>query len=304
MNINYRSLALTVCASSLLLSFPSMAQVTGNIDIANENEFTRFDDQNVDDRGFSKLAISGFFQNADLYPGWFAGFYNMREDGYSGRFGNQHYENGNSVMEVTIGKFNEAFWGNWGAEVMMGHESAPDAYKIRPKVFAWYPVTDRLHFNGYAMYVYQEPRKNAQESDEQVMTELELEPQFTYRINNNFTPFVKLFWRDRHQEITSSANADRIENEYAIKPGVNMFFDKWKISLWGEMGRWEISTSQELLKRYDYWRISGSTDVPISDSFSFNTELGYQENYNPKGPWDNSSPAKVPFVKLGIRYLF
>lgn len=154
------------------------------------------------------------------------------------------------------------------------------------------------------MYVYQDTKLNEDQKEEQRMTEFETEPKLEYRFSDDFGSFMKVYWRDRLQEMPDNWNADRTERELSVKPGIWANFDEWKTSLWAEFGTWELTTPSETLKAYDYWRIAGTAEYQILDNLAFTSELGYQQNYNPYGPWDNTSSAYVPFVKLGIRYNF
>ncbi|WP_278183015.1 OmpG porin family protein [Vibrio misgurnus] len=295
------SIAMTAMFTVSPLAF---ATLTGSIDLRNETEITRFDNPLQADRGYQKWEVAGFFQDQYKHPGWFGGFYLMREDGFEGQWGNQTYNGGNSVNELYLGKFNDASWGNWGAEVMIGHESGPDAYKIRPKAFAWYPITDQLHLSGYAMYVIQDTRLNEDEQEMQMMTELEVEPKLEYRISEEFGVNFSLYWRDRHQDLPKTWNADRTEQEFALKPGVYFNYGTLKTTLWTEFGTWELTSPSEKLKAYDFWRIGSTADYPMANYLTFTSELGYQNNYNTEGPWDRASDAYELFFKLGFRYLF
>ncbi len=291
-------------AAVAAVSLPVSAELTGNIGIGNETEAVRFDNPAQMDRGHQKWEVAGFFQNNSKSPGWFGGFYMMREDGFTGPWEDQTYTGGNSVGEIYLGKFVEASKGNWGAEVMVGHESAPDAYKVRPKVFGWYPLTDKLGLSGYAMYVMQNTRQEETDKPEQMMTELETEPKLEYRISDAFGVNVKAFLRDRHQEMPSDWHADRHEREYALKPGIYYNFSKLKTTLWAEYGDWKLTTPAETLKAFNYWRIGSTADYPLMDDLLFTSELGYQENFDPEGPWDMTSESYQVFVKLGVKYLF
>lgn len=295
----------SIVAATLLAASPSsFATLSGNIDFRNETEITRFDNPAQKDRGYQKWEVAGFFQDQYKHPSWFGGFYLMREDGFEGRWGNQNYKGGNSVSELYLGKVNDTSWGNWGAEVMVGHESAPDAYKVRPKLFGWYPITEQLHLSGYAMYVLQDTRLKEDEKEEQMMTEFEIEPKLEYRVSEEFGVNFKVFWRDRNQDMPKAWNADRNEQEFALKPGIYFNRGKLKSTLWGEFGNFELKTPSETMKAYDFWRIGTTADYPILNDVVFTSELGYQSNYNPEGPWDMTSEAYQLFFKLGFRYLF
>lgn len=295
---------ITLTALSALLALPATvnAELTGNMNIATETESTRFDDPNLTDRGFSKWEVSAFLQDQYKYPSWFGGFYMMNEDGFQGQLEDQTYTGSNSVIETYLGKFNDTSWGNWGAEVMIGHESAPDAYKIRPKVFAWHPITNAISIKGYAMYVLQDTRLAKDEFEAQMMTELETEPEISYQLTDTVGTYLKVFWRDRTQKIYDTSN-DRSEQEFALKPGVTMGFGQLKTSLWAEFGNWKLEDKKEVLREYDYWALAGTAEYPIADSLVLTSRVSYQSNEFKAGPWD-ASDSYVPGFKIGVRYLF
>ncbi|MCW8995265.1 MAG: hypothetical protein OQK77_05580 [Psychromonas sp.] len=302
----------TLTALSALLTLPAIvhAELTGNISVGNETELTRFDDANLTDRGSSKWELSAFLQDQYQHPGWFGGFYMAQEDGFTGPLENQVYTSENSIMETYLGKLTDTSWGNWGLEVMIGHESAPDAYKVRPKITAWSPITNRMSIKGYAMYVMQDTRLAQDQQEEQLMTELETEPEISYQLTDSFGTFFRVYWRDRTQKISGksedrnpNASSDRSEQEFALKPGISMNLGKLKTTLWGEFGNWKLEDKQQVLREYDYKAIAGTAEYPIADSLMLTSEFRYLSQENKEGPWD-ASDAYMPKFKIGVRYLF
>ncbi|MNQ90017.1 hypothetical protein D3C85_1053440 [compost metagenome] len=192
----------------------------GSIGSSIEIDDVRWSDSEKNSGNF-KLATMQAFLKHDELPNWYFGFYNAREDNYSGEFSNQDFKHNNTINEVYVGHIFETYRGNIGTEVLVGSETATKRWKSRFKVWQDLRLTDKWGIAGYAYGEYQ-PRSNEPGNGDLEQTIYEIEPAIQYRINSDLGLFLRPYYYYNRQVRENYGNI--IEEEGKITAG---FWKNW-----------------------------------------------------------------------------
>ncbi|MCG8155772.1 hypothetical protein JMY81_07095 [Brenneria goodwinii] len=274
----------------------------GNIGSKIEIDDTRWKN-NTKNGGKFKLALIQAWLRHDELPGWYFGYWNAREDSYSGQFSNQDYGSTNTINEMYIGKINEFYRGNWGVEVLGGTESASKRWKGRLKLWGESRFTDKWSVSGYIFREYQ-PQSNDSGNGDLEHHIMEMEPALQYRVNPDLGLYIRPYYSWEKQVRQSWGNI--IEEEWKVTAGLWRNWYPLLTSLYVGFGNDKIynnANRSEVFYNGKYNFIGATASYPIVDNLRLYGEFKAQftKSY---GQWTNEGHSWNPFTIVGIEYSF
>ena len=274
----------------------------GNVGSQIEIDDSRRTDKSKNHGKFKLATIQAFLRHDEL-PNWYFGFYNAREDNYSGDFGNQKYSGSNTINEVFVGHIFETWRGNIGTELMGGSETGTKRWKYRLKLWQDIRLSSKWSVAGY-LFGEEQPQNTQQGNNDLSQHIFETEPVLQYLVNPDMGIYLRPFYSYKRQD---RANwGDIVEQEWKTSIGLWRNWYPLLSSVYLGIGQKKTTNASDASvlfynSRYKY--IGATLSYPVIDNLrlygEFKASFGKED-----GEWTQKGSYWSPFTILGVVYNF